>query len=228
MAPPPRTTAATPVAPRMQNGAEEVANALSHGIGALFAVLGAPLLILRAIDVGDAAYIAGVSVFCASAVFLYLASTLYHALPPGRAKDLFWVLDHAGIFLLIAGTYTPFTLGVLAGAWGWTLFGVVWGIAGLGVMLKVWPRKVPEALSTALYLAMGWVVLLAIDLVVTRVPTAGLAWLVAGGICYTAGVAFFATDSRVRFHHFVWHLFVVAGTACHWVAVWGWGFAPVV
>jgi hemolysin III len=223
MSPDPHAADVAVARPRPQSLDEERINALSHGIAALLALVATPLLILRAVEVGDAAFVAGVAVFCATAVFLYTASTVYHALPDGRARRVCWLLDHAGIFLLIAGTYTPFTLGVLSGGWGWSLFGIVWGLAGLGVLLKLWPGLMPAGLSTTLYLAMGWVVLVAIGPLMDRVPPAGLAWLVAGGLAYTVGVAFFVLDARVRFAHFVWHLFVVAGTSCHWVAVWGWG-----
>lgn len=210
---------------REQSRGEELANALSHGLGALAALIATPLLILRALEVGTAGFIAGVGIFGASMLFLYLASTLYHALPIGAARRVFWRLDHAGIFLLIAGTYTPFTLGVLSGGWGWTLFGLVWGLAAVGVLLKATAAPVPAWLSTGVYLAMGWLVVLAADLLLARVPAAGLGWLLAGGLFYTAGVVFFATDHRLRYGHFIWHLFVLAGTLCHCVAIWGWGAA---
>lgn len=215
-----------PVIPREQSRGEELANSISHGLGVLAALIATPLLISRAMEVGNAAFIVGVGVFAASMVFLYLASALYHALPVGRARRVFWRLDHAGIFLLIAGTYTPFTLGVLSGGWGWTLFGLIWGVAAVGILLKATAVPVPAWLSTLLYLAMGWLVVLALDLLLERVPPAGLGWLLAGGLFYTAGVVFFATDGRIRYGHLVWHLFVLSGTVCHGVAVWGWG-APV-
>jgi hemolysin III len=214
------------IIPREQSRGEELANALSHGLGALAALIATPLLILRALEVGTASFVVGVGVFGASMLFLYLASTLYHALPVGTARRVFWRLDHAGIFLLIAGTYTPFTLGVLSGGWGWTLFGLVWGFAAIGVLLKATAVRVPPWLSTLVYLAMGWLVVLAVEPLLDRVPPAGLAWLLAGGLFYTAGVVFFATDHRLRYGHFVWHLFVLAGTLCHCVAIWGWG-API-
>jgi hemolysin III len=151
-------------------------------------------------------------------VLLYVASTLYHALPQNRAKRVFRALDHGAIFLLIAGTYTPFTLGVLRGTWGWTLLGLVWGLAIAGVILKAVGRLRYPVLSTCLYLGMGWLVLVAVRPLWLRVPPAGLLWLLAGGIAYTAGVAFFAAR-RLRYSHFVWHLFVLAGTACHFFAV---------
>jgi hemolysin III len=138
----------------------------------------------------------------------------------GRAKRICRVLDHSSIYLLIAGTYTPFTLGVLHGAWGWSLFGVVWGLAGIGVLLKSIGRASNPIFSTGLYLLMGWVVVVAAQPMFARVPTAGLLWLLAGGLSYTLGVAFFATDARLRFGHFIWHLFVIAGTVFHYFAVY--------
>ena len=208
---------------REQTSGEELANALSHGLGCLAALIAAPILIVRALAVGDAAFVAGVCVFTATTIFLYLASTLYHALPAGPAKRVFWVLDHAGIYLLIAGTYTPFTLGILGGPRGWLLFGLVWAVAAAGVLAKVLGRRIPEAVSTASYLGLGWIVLVAVDLVLVRVPPAGLAWLVAGGLAYSFGIVFFALDRRMPFGHFVWHLFVLAGTGCHAIAVYGYG-----
>ncbi len=149
---------------------------------------------------------------------LYLTSTLYHALPRNRAKRVLQVLDHSAIFLLIAGTYTPFTLGVLHGALGWTLFSLVWGLAAAGVVLKAVDGIRSPILSTGLYLVMGWLVLIAARPLWLHMPLPGLLWLLAGGLAYTTGVAFFAME-RVRYSHFVWHLFVLAGTACHFLAV---------
>lgn len=174
---------------------------------------------LQATRRGGAAFVAGTSLFCLTIVVLYLASTLYHALPAGKAKRVFRVIDHVSIYLLIAGSYTPFTLGVLRGAWGWALFGVVWGLALVGIALKAAGKASHPVLSTGLYLLMGWLVVVAVDPMLARVPAAGLLWLAAGGLCYTAGVAFFATDTRVPFGHLVWHVFVVAGTTCHYLAV---------
>jgi hemolysin III len=152
-------------------------------------------------------------------VLLYLTSTLYHALPRSRAKQVFQILDHGAIFLLIAGTYTPFTLGVLRGTWGWTLFGLVWSLALIGITLKAGYGVRYSRLSTLLYLIMGWVVVIAIKPLLLLVSTGGLFWLLAGGIFYTLGVAFFAADERIRYSHFIWHLFVIAGTSCHFIAV---------
>ena len=203
---------------RSQSLGEEIANSVSHGVGLVAAVLALPFLILAAARRGSPAVVAGTSVFAATVVLLYLASTLYHALPPRKVKRVFRVIDHSAIFLLIAGTYTPFTLGVLRGAWGWTLFALVWSLAALGVTLKAVGGIKHPRLSTALYLGMGWLALLAIRPLWLRVPASGLLWLVAGGVMYTAGVAFYAAD-RVRYGHFVWHLFTLAGTGCHFFAV---------
>ncbi len=158
------------------------------------------------------------SVFGATMVVLYLTSALYHALPASRAKQVFRGLDHAAIFLLIAGTYTPFTLGALAGGWGWTLFGVVWGLALLGILLKAARGMRHPRLSMFLYLAMGWLVVVALKPVLLGVPSWGVFWLLAGGLAYTIGAIFYSAR-RIRYNHLVWHLFVMAGTACHFVAV---------
>ena len=204
---------------RPQSLGEEIANSLSHGFGFLAAVVAVPFLLLATAKHGSAANVVGASVFAATMVILYFTSTLYHALPPRRAKEILRRMDHGAIYLFIAGSYTPFTLGVLQGPWGWTLFGLVWGIAAIGVTLKAIDRIAHPWVSTGLYLAMGWMALVAIVPLVERVPAAGLAWIAAGGLAYTAGVVFFALDSRVRYAHFLWHLFVIGGTACHYVAV---------
>jgi len=206
---------------RVQSRGEEIANSLSHGFGLIAALVATPFLIEHAVRRGDAAFIVGASVFAATMVLLYLASTLYHALPVGRAKGVFRVIEHSAIFLLIAGTYTPFTLGVLRGTWGWALLGLVWGIAVTGVVLKALNRLTHPILTTSLYLLMGWLIVIAAQPLSERVPASGLLWLVAGGLAYTIGVIFFALDSRLRYGHFIWHLFVMAGTACHYFAVLG-------
>lgn len=202
---------------RPQSLGEEIANSVSHGVGFLAAVAVLPVLILGAAPHGPMA-IAGASVFGASMTLLYLTSTLYHALAPGRAKRVFQVLDHGAIYLLIAGTYTPFTLGVLRGPWGWTLFGVIWCLALAGIILKAMGGIRFPRLSIGLYLGMGWLAVVAAQPLWLRLPAWGLFWLAAGGLAYTAGVGFYAA-SRLRYRHFVWHLFVLAGTACHVVAV---------
>jgi hemolysin III len=197
---------------------EEIANSLSHGAGLALAIVGTPILIIAAVRYGSAWNTVGVSVFGASMIALYLASTLYHALTHDGAKRIFRVLDHSAIFILIAGTYTPFTLGVMRGPWGWTLFGLVWGLALLGVIKKALFGAQYVWLSVGLYLIMGWLVLIAGPQVWHRVPLTGLAWLLAGGVAYTTGIIFFAAH-RIRYTHFAWHLFVIAGTACHFFAV---------
>jgi len=203
---------------RPQSPGEELANSVSHGVALVAAVLGAPVLVVSAVRKGDPAGVVGASVFAATMVLLYLASTLYHALPGPRAKRILRMLDHGAIYLLIAGTYTPFTLGVLRGGWGWALFGIVWGLAAAGIVLKAVGGVRFPILSTIVYLGMGWLVVVAAEPVLQRVPLPGLLWLLAGGLMYTAGVGFYAA-TRLRYAHLVWHLFVVAGTTCHFVAV---------
>ena len=203
---------------RPQSLGEEIANSVSQGIGLLAALAAFPILVTATLQRGDLAGIVGASVFATTMVLLYLASTLFHALPPIRAKRVFQILDHSAIYLLIAGTYTPFTLGVLRGAWGWTLFGLVWVLAVVGTVFKALGGVRYTTFSTWVYLAMGWLVLIAIEPVWTLVPKWGLFWLLAGGIAYTMGAVFFMAE-RIRYFHFVWHLFVVAGTACHFFAV---------
>ena len=197
---------------------EEIANSISHGAGLALAIAATPILIVAAVRYGTAWNTVGVSVFAGSMISLYLASTLYHAITHDRAKRFFRVLDHSAIFILIAGTYTPFTLGVLRGPWGWTLFGLVWGLALVGLIKKALFGARYVWLSVALYLVMGWLVVIAAPQVLQRVPLTGLALIVAGGLAYTGGVGFFAAH-RVRYAHFAWHLFVIAGTACHFFAV---------
>jgi hemolysin III len=203
---------------RPQSLGEEIANSVSHGLGLLAAFAAFPVLVVVAARRGDIAGIVAASVFATTIVLLYLASTVFHALPACRAKRVFQILDHSAIYLLIAGTYTPFTLGVLRGAWGWTLFGLVWGLAAIGTVLKCLGGVRYTTVSTWAYLAMGWLVLVAADKAWALVPKWGIFWLVAGGIAYTAGAVFFMAE-RIRYFHFVWHLFVVAGTACHFIAV---------
>lgn len=204
---------------REQTGGEEIANAISHGLGLVGALIGTPFLIMRAVSHGDKAFIVGVSIFCATMIILYLGSAIYHALPAGKAKRIFRRIEHSAIYLLIAGTYTPFTFGVLKGVWGWTLFGIVWSLAVFGIALKIFQKQHHLVLSTVLYLLMGWVIVVAIEPLLANLPTAGLIWLVAGGLSYTAGVVFFATDHKLKYGHFIWHLFVLGGTTCHFFAI---------
>lgn len=202
---------------RPQTRGEEIANSISHGVGFLAALAALPVLITGATRHGTAGVI-GAVVFAGSAALLYLTSTLYHALAPTRARPSLRILDHGAIYLLIAGTYTPFTLGVLRGPLGWSLFTVIWGLAVGGVVLKMVGGIRYPRLSTAVYLAMGWLVVVAARPLWVLMPAWGLFWLVAGGLLYTAGVGFYAA-SRVRYSHFIWHLFVLGGTTCHFIAV---------
>jgi hemolysin III len=204
---------------RPQSRGEEVANSVSHGM-ALLAALGAvPVLIVTAVRHGTAINVTASCIFAATMLLVYSASALYHAIPHGGAKRICQKLDQGAIFLFIAGSYTPFALGPLAGPWGWTLFGVVWGLAALGVTLKALDRMSHPLLSLGLYIAMGWLVVVAAGPLLARVATPGVVLLAAGGLAYTVGAVFFALDSKLRYAHFVWHLFVVAGTACHFFAV---------
>jgi hemolysin III len=203
---------------REQSPREEVANSVSHGLGFLGAVAALPILILAAAGRGDVPGIVGASIFGATLIALYLTSTLYHAWPRSRTKRTLRVLDHGAIFLLIAGTYTPFTLGVLRGAWGWTLFGIVWGLALAGIVSKALIGIRHPRVSTAIYLTMGWLILIALKPLLDQVPTLGLMWLLLGGLAYSLGVPFYAART-MRFSHLVWHLFVLAGSVCHFIAV---------
>lgn len=205
---------------RRQSPGEEFANSLSHGTAFLAAAVGTPFLLAEVARVGGVADLVGATVFVVTVMLAYAASTLYHAVPWPRAKGILRAVDHGSIFLLIAGTYTPFTLGVLRGGWGWSLFGMVWTLALAGVVMKAMGGVRFGRLSMAVYLGMGWLVMVAIVPLVERMPAAGLAWLVAGGLAYTGGVLFYALD-RFRYCHFIWHLFVIAGTACHFIAVMG-------
>lgn len=202
-----------------QSKGEEIANSVSHGTGLIAALIGTSFLIFNAVRHGSAEIVVCASVFSASMIFLYLASTLYHALPEGKAKRHFRIIEHAAIFILIAGTYTPLSLGVLRGTFGWTLFGVIWSLAVAGVLLKVFYQAAYPTASTVLYLLMGWLIVIAVKPLFAGIPTAGMLLLILGGLSYTIGVAFFVTDSRLRYGHMIWHLFVLAGTTCHYFLV---------
>jgi hemolysin III len=205
---------------RPQTLREEVANSVSAGVGLLAVMAGIPLLVRTVIQRGDTWSLVGTVIFALAMVSLYLASTIYHAVPPGEIKELFHLLDHSAIYVLIAGTYTPFALGALRGVWGWTLFGVVWSLAVLGICFKVFGGLKFQRLSLLTYLGMGWMALAAIRLFWLHVQFAGLLWILAGGVAYTCGV-FFYVAKRLPYSHFVWHLFVIAGTACHfWAVLW--------
>ena len=193
-------------------------NAWTHLIGALLSISGASILITLAVMMGDPWKIVSVSVFGATLVLLYSASTLYHSLR-GRAKVILRKLDHLSIYLLIAGTYTPFCLVTLRGAWGWTLFGIVWGLAVIGMLQEIRPRSEARIMSLVIYAVMGWVVVIAIKPLLDHLETAGFAFLAGGGLLYTIGMVFYAFDSRFRHWHGIWHLFVIGGSLMHYIAI---------
>ncbi|WP_444929343.1 hemolysin III family protein [Microbulbifer sp. SSSA002] len=198
--------------------AEEIANSVTHGIGALLAIAGLGVLSGFAALRGDAWHIVSSSVYASTLILCFLASTLYHAVSHIGAKEILRTLDHSSIFLLIAGTYTPFTLVTLRGPWGWWLFGIIWGLALVGLIIQFTPLKKIRALSITLSALMGWVVVAAIKPLSDSLETGGLWLLVLGGLCYTGGIAFYLWRS-LRFHHAIWHLFVLAGGILHFFAV---------
>jgi len=197
---------------------EEIANSISHGLGLILAIAGVPFLMISAMRVGSVGFIVGASVFGGTMVLLYLASTLYHSLTHEAAKRVFRLFDHCAIFVLIAGTYTPFALGVLRGAWGWTLLIIVWLLAITGIAVKAIRGTHHSWHTIALYVLMGWLAVVATKPILALVPLPGILLILAGGIAYTGGLAFFAAQ-RLRYNHLIWHLFVIAGTICHFFAV---------
>ncbi len=210
---------ALPLRKWTQSAGEEVANGISHGIGLVGSIIGTPILLLAAFRQGNIPFFIGTIIFTTTMVLVYLASTLYHGWPQTNTKSLLQVIDHAAIFLLIAGTYTPFALGPLRGGGGLAILGIVWLLAVFGVIMKA-KRGVlrHRKLAMILYLGMGWMGLILIRPLSLAIPLSALLWLIAGGIAYTVGTLFFANE-RLRYGHFIWHLFVLAGTACHFVAV---------
>jgi len=197
---------------------EEIANAVTHGVGAFLAVAGLVVLSYFAAQNGDIWAVTSCAIFGGTLVLLYTVSTLYHSLPQPRAKTVMKLLDHASIYLLIAGTYTPFTLVNLRGPWGWTLFGIVWGIALLGIVFKASLLRAWTIISLALYLAMGWVIVIALKPLLDSIATGGFVLLLLGGLAYTLGSVFYLWR-QLRFHHAIWHLFVLAGSVLHFFAV---------
>ncbi len=193
-------------------------NSYTHLAGLALAAIGAPLLVALAARSGDASKIVGCSIYGAALFLLFGASTLYHSLR-GRAKAILRKLDHCSIYLLIAGTYTPFALVTLRGAWGWTLFGLAWGLAFLGIVQEFVFGKGARRLSILIYLVMGWMAVAALRPLAAGLGAPGLAWLLAGGLLYTGGIVFYLLDERVRHFHGVWHLFVLAGSAAHFIAI---------
>lgn len=197
----------------------ELLNALTHGLGAAMSLAAGAVLITFSALTGDAWRIVGAAIFSATLVLMYLASSLYHAIGHPRAKRVLEILDHSAIYLLIAGSYTPFLLVTLRGPWGWSLFGVVWGLAVLGVVFKSFATGRFELVSTMLYVAMGWLIVIAFPVLLAKISAWGLLWLVLGGVFYTAGTYFFL-NKRLEYAHPIWHVFVLLGSAAHVVAVW--------
>ena len=197
---------------------EETINAVTHGLGAVLGAVGLTVLVVLAALRGDAWQIASCSIYGATLVLLFTGSTLYHSFRSPRVKHVFRIIDHSSIYLLIAGTYTPFLLVSLRGRWGWSLFGVVWGLALAGIVFQIFFVRRFRLLQTLLYLAMGWLALVAARPLLASVPKPGLLWLLAGGLFYSLGAVFYLWK-RLPFHHGIWHLFVLAGSACHYVAI---------
>ncbi len=193
-------------------------NSISHLVGAALALAALVVLVVFASLKGDPWKIVSFSIYGATLFLLYTLSTLYHSLR-GRAKIIFQKLDHVAIYLLIAGSYTPFTLITLRGAWGWSLFGIVWGLAIIGIVLDCNHRNGPRMYQMVIYFLMGWVVLVALYPLLQNLPTGGLIWLVAGGLSYTGGIVFYALDEKMNHAHGIWHLFVLAGSVCHFLAI---------
>jgi hemolysin III len=198
---------------------EEVANSISHALGFVAALIGAPFLIMAAAQHPGPRSFLGMGVFALTTMLLYLSSAVHHWLLPGKAKDFFEVLDHAAIFLMIAGTYTPLSLGILWGPWGWLLMGVIWPAAVFGVLLKTMRGLQPPNSTIALYVLMGWMMVIALKPLLAHMPTAGLFLLLGGGLAYTGGLVFYHAR-RFPYHHLAWHIAVLIGTTLHYVALW--------
>ena len=203
---------------RLQSFGEEIANSVSHGIGLIGSLAITPIMVVIAYKHSGTKGVVAASIFGATLIMMYAISTLYHALPESRAKWHFYFLDHCAIYMLIAGTYTPFTLLVLGGGWGWSMFGVIWGLATLGIIFKAIGKMRHPMVSTTIYVVMGWLVLIAIKPLWDKLPLPGIILLGSGGILYTLGVVFFLATGW-KYNHLIWHLFVLFGTACHIVAV---------
>ena len=198
--------------------AEETAHAITHGVGLLLSIAALVILVVFASLRGDAWHVVSVSIYGTTLILLYAASTAYHALPSSRAKAVLLLLDHAAIYLLIAGTYTPFTLVNLRGGWGWSLFGVVWGLAALGVVFETVATQRWRVLSLVLYLGLGWIVAIAVKPVLNAVETGGVILIALGGLAYTGGIVFYRWR-ELPYNHAVWHVFVMVGSACHFFAI---------
>ena len=197
---------------------DELANSITHGVGLLLATAGVLVLIVMASLHGSTRHIVTCSIYGSTLVFMYAASTLYHSVQMPRAKHVLRIVDHSAIYLLIAGTYTPFTLVQIRGGWGWTLFGLVWGLTVVGIAWKALFIRRFAVVSGIIYVLMGWMVVIAVKPLLQHVPLGAVAWLIAGGLAYTAGLVFFA-GKRIPHHHAIWHVFVLVGSICHYIAV---------
>jgi hemolysin III len=204
---------------KTQTRVEEIFNSLTHIAGVGLSITALVLLIVFSVRYGSAKMVAANSIYGATLIILYLASSIYHAAPRSKTKKILEAIDHSCIYLLIAGTYTPFTLLVLPGAWGWSLFGAIWGIALIGVIFKARFTGRFELISLLSYLLMGWIVIIAINPLIHNIPMGGLIWLVLGGLCYTIGAIFYALDTKFYFSHVIWHVFVLAGSICHFFSI---------
>jgi hemolysin III len=207
-----------PLSQTARHSIEELANTITHGIGLLFSVIGFVVLLALALLRGGPWQTAGCAIYGATLVSLYAASTFYHGVLSPRLKRALLIFDHCAIYLLIAGTYTPFLLVNLRGPWGWSLFGVMWGLALAGILFKLWFVDHFPILSTSLYVAMGWLGVIAVKPILAHVPAIGLLWLVIGGLMYSIGVVFYAMK-KLPYNHVVWHVFVMAGSTCHYFAI---------
>ena len=197
---------------------EEITNSITHGIALLLSIVGVVILVVLASRQGGIWRVACFSVYGSTLIILYAASTLYHSFPRSRLKHILRIADHSAIYLLIAGSYTPFALIILKGAWGWTLFSAIWALALTGIAFKIFFVKRFRVVSTITYLAMGWLALIAVRPIINNFPFKGIVWLIAGGLFYTLGVIFHLSK-KLPFHHAIWHLFVLGGSICHYFAI---------
>ena len=204
---------------RQQSTGEEIANSVTHGIFLVIAVIMAPVLIFKSIETKSHLIIATTTIFTTSVILVYFISTLYHAMPKNKTKDILRIVDHSAIYLLIAGTYTPFALNVIKGNWGWTLFSIEWLLAFIGISMLIYTGLKYKGLSLIIYLFMGWLVLIAIKPLFVSLPYWGILWVFAGGVAYTSGILYYRV-SYLNFRHFIWHIFSVVGTSCHYIAVY--------
>ncbi|MCF7741477.1 MAG: hemolysin III family protein [Candidatus Cloacimonetes bacterium] len=197
---------------------EEIASSITHGIGVALAVAALVILVVFASIQGNPWKIVSFSIYGASMIILYMASTFYHAFQKPKVKNVFKIFDHASIYILIAGTYTPFTLVTIRGGWGWSIFGIIWGLAITGIFFKAFFIHRFKLISTLLYVLMGWFIVIAMKEVLANLDTMGLIWLIIGGVSYTGGVFFYLND-KIKFNHAIWHLFVLGGSICHFFAI---------